>query len=132
MNVRGEPPLWLDGGEVLDVVAEEPAQVLDQPVEQRGEVQRVPRRPLIVVSVRIDGSAVRADLAVAVARERDEHGRPERLPVRRGVGLPDRPGRDRPAWQGRGILAAPGRAGAAFGPAGQDIAANARSGDLLV
>jgi len=41
VHVRGEPPLWFDGGEVLDVVAGEAAQVLDEPVEQRGEVQRV-------------------------------------------------------------------------------------------
>jgi hypothetical protein len=33
--------LRLDRGEVLDVVAEEAAQVLNEPVEQRGEVQRV-------------------------------------------------------------------------------------------
>jgi hypothetical protein len=46
VDVRGEAPLWFDGGEVLDVVAEVAAQVLDEPVEQRREVQRVPRRPL--------------------------------------------------------------------------------------
>ncbi len=32
VDVRGQPPLWLDGGEVLHVVAEETAQVLDEPV----------------------------------------------------------------------------------------------------
>ncbi len=33
----------------FSMVAEEAAQVLDEPVEQRGEVQRVPRGPLVVV-----------------------------------------------------------------------------------
>jgi hypothetical protein len=43
MDVRRQPPLRLDRGEVLNVVADVPAQVLDEPVEQRGEVERVPR-----------------------------------------------------------------------------------------
>jgi hypothetical protein len=41
VHVRGEPSLGFDCGEVLDVVAEVAAQVLDEPVEQRGEVDRV-------------------------------------------------------------------------------------------
>ena len=53
--VRGEPFLWFDGGEVLQVVAEVAAQVLDEPVEQRGEVQRVPGGPVIVVGDRVGG-----------------------------------------------------------------------------
>src|SRR5262249_6535207 len=69
--------LGLDGGEVLDVVAEDAAQVLDEPVEQRSEVQRIPRGPLVVVAVWVDGCAVLADLAVARAGERDEHRRAE-------------------------------------------------------
>ena len=40
-HVRGEPALGFDGGEILQVVADEAAQVLDEPVEQRGEVQRI-------------------------------------------------------------------------------------------
>jgi hypothetical protein len=47
VDVGGQAPLGFDGGEVLEVVAEEAAQVLDEPVEQRREVQRVPRRPLV-------------------------------------------------------------------------------------
>jgi hypothetical protein len=35
MGVRGEAALGTDGGEVLGVVAEVAAQVLDEPVEQR-------------------------------------------------------------------------------------------------
>jgi hypothetical protein len=58
MDVRGQAALGLDGGEVLKVVAEEAAQVLDQPVEQRGEVDRVTCRPLVVVSVRVSRCAV--------------------------------------------------------------------------
>jgi hypothetical protein len=41
MGVRGQAALGFDGGEVLHVVAEETAQVLDEPVQQRGEVDRV-------------------------------------------------------------------------------------------
>ena len=58
VHVRGEPSLRLDGGEVLDVVAEVAAQVLDQPVEQRGEVQRVAGGPLVVVACRVGRGAV--------------------------------------------------------------------------
>jgi hypothetical protein len=43
VDVRGEPPLGFDGGEVLQVIADIAAQVLDEPVEQRGEMQRVAR-----------------------------------------------------------------------------------------
>ena len=32
MDVGSEPPLWLDGGVILEVMAEEAAQVLDEPV----------------------------------------------------------------------------------------------------
>jgi hypothetical protein len=71
-------------------------------------------------------------LAIAVTGQRDEHRRPERLAVRRRIGLPDRPGRDRPAGQVGGVLATPGRAVTAFGACRQDIAADARPGNLLV
>ena len=65
VDVRGQPPLRFDGGEVLHVVAEVAAQVLDEPVEQRGEVQRVPGGPLVVVGARVGRGAVLADAAVA-------------------------------------------------------------------
>jgi hypothetical protein len=55
MNVRRESALRFDGGEVLKVVADQAAEVLDEPVEQRGEVQRVPRGRGVVVAVRING-----------------------------------------------------------------------------
>jgi len=38
VDVRRQPPLRLNGGKVLHVIAEETAQVLDEPVEQRREM----------------------------------------------------------------------------------------------
>ena len=118
MHVWGQPPLQLDGREVLQVVAEEAAQVLDEPVEQRREVQRVAGRPLCSRAVRVGGGAVargpaRSSGQVSVTN-RDSQ---ELLAVRGGVGLADRAGRDLPARQGRGVLAAPGGA-VPTGPAG--------------
>src|SRR5262249_60311008 len=55
VDMRGEPLLWLDGGEVLHVVAEDAAKVLDEPVEQGGEVQRVPGGALVVVAGQVGG-----------------------------------------------------------------------------
>ena len=46
MDVRGDASLGFDGGEVLDVVADEPAQVLHEPVEQRRSAAR-PGRPAV-------------------------------------------------------------------------------------
>ncbi len=62
VDVRGEAFLGFDGGEVLEVVAEEAAQVLDEPVEQRGEVQRVAGGPLVVVAVGVGRGAVAVTL----------------------------------------------------------------------
>ena len=72
VDVRGEAALWFDGGEVLQVIAGEPAQVLDEPVEKRGEVQRVAGGAGVVVGVRVGGCSVLADPAVRRARQRDE------------------------------------------------------------
>ena len=129
--MRGEPALGFDGGEVLQVIAGEAAQVLDEPVEQRGEVQRVPGGAGVVVGVRVGGCSVLADPAVRRAGQRDEQRRPEGLAVRRGVGLADRPGVDRAAGQGSGVLAAPGGAVAAW-PRRQDLATKPGIGDRLV
>ena len=131
VDVRGEAALWFDGGEVLQVIAGEPAQVLDEPVEQRGEVQRVAGGAGVVVGVRVGGCSVLADPAVGRAGQRDEQRGPEGLAVRRGVGLADRPGVDRAAGQGSGVLPAPGGAVAAR-PRRQDLAAEPGIGDLLV
>ena len=115
VRVRGEPLLRFDGGEVLDVVAEVAAQVLDEPVEQRREVDRVPRGPLVVVGRRVGRGAVRADFAVAVAGEGEEHRRPVGLAVRGGVDLPGGAVGHRPAWAGRGRPGGGGSTGAAAG-----------------
>jgi hypothetical protein len=53
VDLRGQPPLRLDRHEVLDVIAEEPAKVLNEPIEQRREVQRAPGRARVVVAGRI-------------------------------------------------------------------------------
>ena len=131
VDVRGEAALWFDGGEVLQVIADVAAQVLDEPVEQRGEVQRVAGGAGVVVGVRVGGCSVLADPAVGRAGERDEQRGPEGLAVRRGVGLADRPGVDRAAGQGSGVLPAPGGAVAAR-PRRQHLAAQPGIGDLLV
>jgi hypothetical protein len=44
VHVRGEPLLGFDGGEVLQVIAEVAAQVLDEPVKQRREGGACPDR----------------------------------------------------------------------------------------
>ena len=44
VDMGSQPPLGFDRGEVLHVGAEVAAQVLDEPVEQRREGQRVPGR----------------------------------------------------------------------------------------
>jgi hypothetical protein len=49
VDVRGESFLRFDDREVLQVVAEVAAQVLDQPVEERGEVDGVASGALVVV-----------------------------------------------------------------------------------
>ena len=55
VEVWGEPFLRFDGGEVLDVVAEEPAQVLDETVERGREVDGVAGGTLVVVCARVRG-----------------------------------------------------------------------------
>jgi hypothetical protein len=69
-----EPPLGFDAAEVLEVGASCAADVLPEPVEQRKEVDRVPRRMAVVIRSRVDTGAVRADAAVAVEGERQEGG----------------------------------------------------------
>jgi hypothetical protein len=128
----GQAPLGFDGGEVLDVVAQEAAQVLDEPVEQRREVQRIPRRPEVVIGGRVGGGAVAAHAPVAGAGEGDEHRGPERLAVPGFVGFAESPRGDLPAGQVRGVLAAPGGSVTADRLGGQHVAAHPRPGDLLV
>ena len=60
VQVRGEAFLWLDHGEVLRLVSGAPAQVLHEPVNALGEVQRVERGAAVVVRRRVDRGAVGA------------------------------------------------------------------------
>jgi len=110
VDVRGEAALGFDGGEVLQVVAEVATQVLDEPVEQRGKDQRVPRGPVIVVGAGVDRGAAGIDPAVGRAGQRDEQRGAEGLAVRRGEGLADRAGADLALGEVRGVLAAAGGA----------------------
>ncbi len=140
VDVRGEPPLGFDGAEILHLVAEDAAQVLDEPVEQGGEVQRVPGGPLVVIRLRIDRGAVVADLAVAVTGQGEEHGRPVALAVRRGEHPAGGAVLDLAARQVGGVLAAPGGPGpparlrlpVLSAVASGDGAADARLGDFGV
>ncbi len=51
-------------GEVLHVIAKVSAQVLDEPVEQRREMDRVTGGPLVVVAGRVGWGAVGQNVAV--------------------------------------------------------------------
>ena len=88
VDMGSQAPLGLDGGKILDLCAEVTAQVLNKPVEQRGERQRVPRRLVIGIPGRVDGHAAVVDPTVRRAGQRDEQRGAERRAVRRGVRLP--------------------------------------------
>ena len=108
VDVRDEASLGFDGGDVLEVVADQAAQVLDEPVEQRGEVQRVPGGPGVVVGAGVGRGPVAGHLAVGRAGQRDEQRRPEKPAVRGGVGFADHAVTDLAAGKRRGIVPAPG------------------------
>ena len=96
-------------------------------------MQRIPGGPLVVVSVGVGRCAVGGDFAVAVAGQRQEHRRPERLAVRRGVDLPDGARADLAAGQVGSVLAAAGRAVPPCGLlAGIGVAADPGAGELMV
>ena len=128
----GETALGFDGGEVLHLCAEVAAKVLDEPVEQRRERQRIPRGPHIVVGGRIGRGAVPADPAVGRAGQGDEHRRAEGLAVWGGVGLADRARADLPPGQVRGVLTAARRSVAALRAAGVGLAAQPTAGEFGV
>jgi hypothetical protein len=130
----GRGVVGFDGGEVLGVVAEVAAEVLDEPVEQRREVNSVPGSALVVVASRVYGSAVVANLAVGVACEGHEHGGPVGLAVRGRVDPAGGTGADLAAGQVGGVLAAAGgpvAAGAVFA-AWVGFAADACGGEVAV
>jgi hypothetical protein len=68
----------------LDSGPAQATRVLNQPIQQRGKVDRLPRGPLVVVARGVGRGAVIADLAVAVARQERRRcaapGRRFRLP----------------------------------------------------
>ena len=68
VDMGGEAPLGFDGGEVLHVLAEVAAQVLDEPVEQRGEGQRVAGGLVVVVGGGVDRDAARKPSASPMAQ----------------------------------------------------------------
>jgi hypothetical protein len=135
VQVRRQPPLRFYRAEVLRVVAEHAAHVLDEPVHQRGEVHRIPRRPPVVIAAGVDGCAVVADLAIAVTGQGQEHRGAVGLAVLGGEHLAEGPVLDLVLRKVRGILAAPGGANTASlglspGRPGGDRATNTRPGDL--
>ena len=110
VQMRGEPFLGFDGGEVLHLVAGGAAQVLPEPVDQLREVQRIQRRPPIVIAARDRrGAGAGDDRPVGRQGQGEEHRRPIRRAVGGGERLPDRPVLLRHPRQIRGVLAAPGR-----------------------
>jgi hypothetical protein len=109
VQVRGQAPLGLDGGEVLHVVARTPAQVLPEPVHQLGEVQSVERRAPIVVALGVEWHALGVDPPVRRQGQREEHRRPVGLAVRRREHPSDGPFLHRQAGQLGCILAVPCR-----------------------
>src|ERR1019366_5894134 len=128
-----------DSGKVLDFVAEVAAQVLNEPVEQGGEVDRIPRGPPVVIRPGVGRTAVLPDSAVAVAGQGEEHRRPVGLAVRRGEDPAGRPGGDGPFRELGGVLAAPGGPGPALAALGSvsagvagDGAADSGAGELVV
>jgi hypothetical protein len=110
VQVRRQAALGLDRGEVLHVIAGAATQVLPEPIHQLGEMQRIKRRPPVVVAVRVHGHALRVDSPVGRQREGEEHRRPVGLAIRCGEHAADRAVLHRQPGQLGGVLAAPGRA----------------------
>jgi hypothetical protein len=110
VQVRGQAPLWFDAGEVLDLVTGSPAQVLDPPVHELGEVQRIQRRAPVVIPTRVHRDpAAGNDLAVRRQGEGDEHRGPVLHPRGCGERAPYRAVLNRDPWQVGHVLASPGR-----------------------
>jgi hypothetical protein len=111
MNMRGQPALGFDRGEVLDLEPGAAAQVLHPPVHQLGEVHRVQRGAPVVIPGRVNRHPLTAhDPAVGGNGQGDEHRGPVHLPVRSGETLAHRPGLHRAHRQIRGITTTTGRA----------------------
>src|SRR6266851_7572577 len=104
-------------------------------------MDRVPCGPLVVVAGRVGGGAVIEHPAVAVAGQREEHGRPVAGAVRCGVHLAGGPPRHRSAREVGCVLAAggPGTPGPAWllilrlaGRVAGQVAADAGAGELVI
>ncbi len=106
-------------------MADEAAQVLDEPVDQLGEVEGVPCGPAVVVGGRVDGGAVGADASVRGQGEGQEQRGAEGPAVGRGVRLAECAVLDRAAGQVAGVLPASGGADPAGGRGGGEGAADA-------
>jgi hypothetical protein len=72
VEVRGTSLLGLDGAEVLHLPPDTAAGVLPEPIQQRREMDRVPRGPPIVIPVRVHRRAPVIDPAVGVQGEGQE------------------------------------------------------------
>ncbi len=108
MQVRSQPLLRLHRREVLHVEPRHPAKVLHEPINQLGEMQRIPRRLPIVVTARINRCTI-PHPPVRGKGERDEHRRPEPLAIPRGEHPPQRRIRHLTARQIGRILPPPSR-----------------------
>src|ERR671916_141890 len=106
MEVRGTSLLGFDGAEVLHIPPDAAAGVLPEAVQQRREMDRVPRGPPVVIPVGVYRRALVIDPAVGIQGQ----GQKRRGPVAPGEDPSDRPFLDWSAGQIRGILAAPGGA----------------------
>src|SRR5579863_6523925 len=106
MDMWSQPPLRFDSGEILDLPADEPAEILHEPVEQRSEMQRIAGGLAVVVPIRVGRCAIAVHPAVAGTGQGHEQGRTEGLAVRCGEDLADRARVDLAPRQVRGVLAA--------------------------
>src|SRR5579884_2835871 len=125
--MRSETPLRLDRRKVLNVIARDPPQVLNEAIHELAEVDRVAGRAPIVVRVRINRRPVRPHPPIAVTRQRQEHRRPKHLATRSRVDPPERRLLDPPLRQVRRILAPTSRAHAPSFCSRIDVAPHARS-----
>ena len=129
MQVRGQAALRFDGGEVLHVEPDRPAQVLPEPVHQLREVDRVPGRGPVVVGARVDRRAVgRVHPPVGAAGQRQEQRRTDQPSVRSLVRAADGARGDGLPRQVRHVLAATGGPGPP--PPGLQVAVYSGLGEL--
>src|SRR5437764_15288324 len=76
MKMRCPAFLRFDGAEVLHVPPDAATGVLPESIDQRGEVDRVPRGTPVVIVIRVHRRPVIVYAPVGIERERQERGRP--------------------------------------------------------